>query len=209
MPSDSVAAATAALWPVALTAAVESAAHVPAMVAASLRPCRAKSDGGDHRRRLLHAHRSTSVGRVGLSTRSPLPKRAPYVAEMGQWVASPLVYDLRELGGVGDRLTLNTAAFVAAVAALAERGGGRLIVPAGRWLTASFNLTNRMTLFLAADAEILGIQVRNLSCNPPGRWGRGSVPTKGLREEDDEQCVVIWVFAKNSALWVGPNGISE
>ncbi|KAG8052364.1 hypothetical protein GUJ93_ZPchr0001g31425 [Zizania palustris] len=39
--------------------------------------------------------------------------------------------------------------------------------------------------------------------------GDGAVPTKGLREEEDEQCGVIWVFAKNSALRVGPNGFSE
>jgi len=80
---------------------------------------------------------------------------------MGQWVASPPVYDLREFGAVGDGRTVNTASFEAAVAAIAERGGGRLTVPAGRWLTAPFNLTSRMTLFLAAGAEILGIQVRH------------------------------------------------
>ncbi|GJM98705.1 hypothetical protein PR202_ga15736 [Eleusine coracana subsp. coracana] len=43
----------------------------------------------------------------------------------GQWVASPPVYDLREFGAVGDGRTVNTAAFEAAVAAIAERGGGR------------------------------------------------------------------------------------
>jgi polygalacturonase len=83
---------------------------------------------------------------------------------MGQWVASPPEYDLREFGGVGDGRALNTAAFEAAVAAIAERGGGRLTVPAGRWLTAPFNLTSHMTLFLASGAEILGIQVRHFSC---------------------------------------------
>ncbi|KAF8657814.1 hypothetical protein HU200_059976 [Digitaria exilis] len=106
---------------------------------------------------LVFLWQSTSVGRVRLYTRPPMPKRAP-ASTMGQWVASPPVYDLREFGAVGDGRTVNTAAFEAAVAAIAERGGGRLTVPAGRWLTAPFNLTSRMVLFLAAGAEILGIQ---------------------------------------------------
>uniref|UniRef100_A0A0D9XE42 Pectate lyase superfamily protein domain-containing protein n=1 Tax=Leersia perrieri TaxID=77586 RepID=A0A0D9XE42_9ORYZ len=118
---------------------------------------------------LVFLWQSTSVGRARLYTRSPLPlpnrgavpssgQAAAAAATMGQWVAAAPVYDLREFGGVGDGRTLNTAAFVAAVASIAERGGGWLVVPAGRWLTAPFNLTSRMTLFLAAGAEILGIQ---------------------------------------------------
>jgi polygalacturonase len=112
---------------------------------------------------LVFLWQSTSVGRVRLYTRPPMPKRAEAAAasSMGQWVASPPVYDLREFGAVGDGRAVNTAAFEAAVAAIAERGGGRLTVPVGRWLTAPFNLTSRMTLFLAAGAEILGIQVRH------------------------------------------------
>ncbi len=38
---------------------------------------------------------------------------------------------LTDLGGVGDGVTLNTAAFENAIAALDEKGGGRLVVPAG------------------------------------------------------------------------------
>ncbi|CAN6274204.1 unnamed protein product [Urochloa humidicola] len=69
-------------------------------------------------------------------------------------------YNLTDFGGVGDGRALNTEAFeraVEAIAALAERGGGQLNVPPGRWLTAPFNLTSHMTLFLAEGAEILGI----------------------------------------------------
>lgn len=115
---------------------------------------------------LVFLWQNTSMGRVRLYNSPPMPKRAPSGAVMGQWVASPPVYDLREFGGIGDGRTLNTAAFEAAVAAISERGGGRLTVPAGRWLTAPFNLTSGMTLFLASGAEILGIQVRHLCCTP-------------------------------------------
>ncbi|CAN6279806.1 unnamed protein product [Urochloa humidicola] len=72
----------------------------------------------------------------------------------------PAAYNLTDFGGVGDGRALNTEAFeraVEAIAALAERGGGQLNVPPGRWLTAPFNLTSHMTLFLAEGAEILGI----------------------------------------------------
>lgn len=68
---------------------------------------------------------------------------------------------VEEFGAVGDGVTSNTAAFQRAVAALEERGGGggaRLEVPAGRWLTGSFNLTSRFTLFLHHGAVILGSQ---------------------------------------------------
>jgi hypothetical protein len=75
----------------------------------------------------------------------------------------PAAYNLTDFGGVGDGRALNTGAFeraVEAISALAERGGGQLNVPPGRWLTAPFNLTSHMTLFLAEGTEILGIPVR-------------------------------------------------
>ncbi|CAL5376798.1 unnamed protein product [Camellia sinensis] len=72
----------------------------------------------------------------------------------------PVAYNLTDFGGVGDGVTLNTAAFeraVSAISKLGKRGGGQLNVPAGNWLTAPFNLTSHMTLFLDEDAVILGI----------------------------------------------------
>jgi hypothetical protein len=45
---------------------------------------------------LIFLWQSTSVGRVWLYTRPPMPKHA--VASLGQWAASPPVYDLREFG---------------------------------------------------------------------------------------------------------------
>lgn len=74
----------------------------------------------------------------------------------------PIVLNLSDFGAVGDGRTLNTEAFESAVAAISRlrgKGGGQLNVPAGRWLTAPFNLTSHMTLFLAEGAIILGIQV--------------------------------------------------
>ncbi|KAM0952490.1 putative glycoside hydrolase, family 28, pectin lyase/virulence factor [Dioscorea sansibarensis] len=73
----------------------------------------------------------------------------------------PLAFNLTDFGGVGDGVTLNTEAFeraVAFISKLRRKGGGQLNVQAGVWLTAPFNLTSHMTLFLSEGAVILGIQ---------------------------------------------------
>lgn len=72
-----------------------------------------------------------------------------------------LVFNLTDFGAVGDGVTLNTKAFERAVAEIRKRGGGQLNVEAGRWLTAPFNLTSHMTLFLAENSVLLGIDDEN------------------------------------------------
>lgn len=77
----------------------------------------------------------------------------------------PVAFNLTYFGGVGDGATLNTAAFESAVMAISKhrkKGGAQLNVPPGYWLTAPFNLTSHMTLFLAEGAVILGIDVSTL-----------------------------------------------
>ncbi|KAF3341015.1 putative polygalacturonase [Carex littledalei] len=72
-----------------------------------------------------------------------------------------IVSSIKEFGGVGDGTTSNTGAFRKAVEQLstyAADGGAQLNVPAGRWLTGSFNLTSNFTLFLEEGACILGSQ---------------------------------------------------
>ena len=46
----------------------------------------------------------------------------------------PREVDIRDFGGVGDGVTLNSDAFSKAIEVLSELGGGRLTVPAGVWL---------------------------------------------------------------------------
>jgi polygalacturonase len=75
------------------------------------------------------------------------------------------VFNLTEFGAVGDNKTVNTGAFEAAVAAVRAvegDGGGQIIVGPGIWLTAPFNVTSHMTLFLCQDASIVGIQVLSI-----------------------------------------------
>ena len=69
---------------------------------------------------------------------------------------------LTDFGGVGDGKTSNTKAFKAAIDHLstyASDGGALLVVPPGKWLTGSFNLTSHFTLFLHKDAVVLASQV--------------------------------------------------
>ncbi|KAK9063185.1 hypothetical protein SSX86_017055 [Deinandra increscens subsp. villosa] len=68
---------------------------------------------------------------------------------------------LTDFGGNGDGITSNTAVFQAAVRNLsqvAEDGGAQLIVPPGKWVTGSFNLTSHFTLFIQSGAVILASQ---------------------------------------------------
>ncbi|KAJ3689643.1 hypothetical protein LUZ61_018807 [Rhynchospora tenuis] len=79
----------------------------------------------------------------------------------GASVAKPCrahTVNIKDFGAVGDGKTSNTDAFKKAVAALSKhekKGGGMLVVPAGKWLTGPFNLTSHFTLFLDKGAVIL------------------------------------------------------
>lgn len=69
---------------------------------------------------------------------------------------------LTDFGGKGDGTTSNTAVFQAAVQNLSQfekDGGAQLIVPPGKWLTGSFNLTSHFTLFIQLGAVVLASQV--------------------------------------------------
>ena len=73
----------------------------------------------------------------------------------------PHVFNLIDFGGVGDGVWMNTKAFEDVVDTIAKFGneGGQLNMQAGVWLTTPFNLTSHMTLFLAEDVVILGVEV--------------------------------------------------
>lgn len=74
----------------------------------------------------------------------------------------PHSVSITEFGAVGDGVTLNTKAFQNAIFYLnsfADKGGAKLFVPAGKWLTGSFNLISHLTLWLDKDAIILGSMV--------------------------------------------------
>lgn len=81
-----------------------------------------------------------------------LPKAMPVVARPAIPANS---VNLTDYGAVGDGTTLNTQAFVRAIAALGKQGGGRLVVPAGVWLTGLITLKDNIELHLERNALIV------------------------------------------------------
>ena len=51
-----------------------------------------------------------------------------------------LIYSIKDFGGIGDGVFLNTDAFSKAIDALSQKGGGTLNVPGGIWLTGPITL---------------------------------------------------------------------
>ncbi|XP_059651364.1 probable polygalacturonase [Cornus florida] len=85
---------------------------------------------------------------------------------------------ISDFGGVGDGKTSNTKAFRDAINQLSQYGsdgGAQLFVPAGKWLTGSFNLTSHFTLYLHKDAVLLASQDIGewAVINPLPSYGRG------------------------------------
>jgi hypothetical protein len=65
-------------------------------------------------------------------------------------------YNVRHYGAKGDRKTLDTSAFQAAIDACTNDKGGTVLVPAGEFLIGSIELKSNVTLHLAAAARLLG-----------------------------------------------------
>jgi len=85
---------------------------------------------------------------------APLPAAAEGEITAALPVIPPARFNLSDYGAVGDGVTLNTAAFQKAVAAIEKAGGGHLIVPAGTFKTLPFTLTSRLDLHLDPGAVI-------------------------------------------------------
>ena len=60
-----------------------------------------------------------------------------------------------DFGGVGDGKVLNTDAFTKAIDALSNKGGGKLVVPAGVWFTGPIVFKSNINLHLDKGALIL------------------------------------------------------
>lgn len=70
--------------------------------------------------------------------------------------------NIRDFGGKGDGVTLNTEAFSKAISALDKKGGGHLVVPAGIWMTGLISLKDNIDLHIEKNAVIMAAPDRNL-----------------------------------------------
>src|SRR5438552_4552381 len=66
--------------------------------------------------------------------------------------------NVRDIGAVGDGQHLETAAINAAIVSCNESGGGRVIVPPGKYLTGTIELKSHVTLSIEDGATILASQ---------------------------------------------------
>ena len=63
--------------------------------------------------------------------------------------------DVREFGARGDGLAKDTAAIQKALDAAENRGGGRVVLPPGKYLSGTIHLRNNVTLYLENGAVLL------------------------------------------------------
>ncbi len=64
------------------------------------------------------------------------------------------VFDITKFGAKPDGVTLNTKAISDAIDACAKAGGGRVVVPAGRFLTGAVHLKSNVNLYLDSEASL-------------------------------------------------------
>jgi len=63
--------------------------------------------------------------------------------------------NVKEYGAIADGKTLNTEAFKKAIEACNEQGGGKVLVPSGKYLTGPIHLKSNVNFHLSEGAEIL------------------------------------------------------
>lgn len=69
---------------------------------------------------------------------------------------------ITDFGGIGDGIYLNTDAFARAIDHLSQKGGGRLVVPAGVWFTGPIVFKSNINIHLEDRAIILFSPDRDL-----------------------------------------------
>ena len=77
-----------------------------------------------------------------------------------------------DFGGVGDGQTLNTEAFRKAISALVKKGGGRVVVPQGVWLTGPIVLKDNIELHVEKNAIVMFSPDKSLYIDKDGNSSR-------------------------------------
>lgn len=103
---------------------------------------------------MLLAMIATAASAAALEPIAPI--NAPFpMPQLRRPVFPGRVVDIRDHGAVAGGVEMNTVAFARAIAACAEAGGGRVLVPAGHWLTGPVHLRSNIDLHLAEGAVLV------------------------------------------------------
>jgi polygalacturonase len=89
------------------------------------------------------------------------------------------VFNVMDRGAKGDGIALETAAINKAIEAASEAGGGKVLIPAGRYLSGTVKLRSNVAFVLDAGATLVGTtnlseyyQPTPPSGTPEARWGK-------------------------------------
>ncbi len=100
------------------------------------------------------AHAPLAAGGAAADPIAPI--HAPFeMPPMARPVFPDRVVNIRDHGAIEGGEVKNTAAFARAIEACASAGGGRVLVPAGRWMTGPIHLRSHIDLHLAEGAEVI------------------------------------------------------
>ncbi len=84
------------------------------------------------------------------------PINAPFsMPQFKRPVFPDRVFDIREFGAVEGVEVLNTVSIQKAVEACSEAGGGKVLIPAGKWFTGAIHLRSNVNLHIAEGALVL------------------------------------------------------
>ncbi|MBA7573581.1 hypothetical protein ES708_15379 [subsurface metagenome] len=82
-----------------------------------------------------------------------------YVDEILDRIESPVFpersYNIIDFGAIGDSITDCTSAITNAINTCSEEGGGKVIVPAGTFLTGALHMKSNVNLYIADNASLL------------------------------------------------------
>ena len=86
-----------------------------------------------------------------LASTADIPFDMPVIQEP---VFPERTIDIRDYGAVGDGKTVNTRTIARAIAACADAGGGKVLIPKGTWFTGPIHFKSNINLHLAEGAKV-------------------------------------------------------
>lgn len=92
---------------------------------------------------------------LAVSESDPWKNKDLIVKSISEPRFSDKTYNIKDFGAIADGKTSNTLAFEKAIKACAQNGGGKVLVPEGKYLTGAIHLESNVNLHLDDRAEIL------------------------------------------------------